>query len=188
MLGISRSGPWVGSSAVGVYVQLVSDRLLAHAIPDLILEAICQGDQQVVHALFLDDLRQELACFAAVVLAQELPHLLHGDLALEVEVQVLEQKTNKLLHEEPPSAAGKSSFASGIRNTSPRNCHASSLRDALGFCTPFARKSPAIPQIGVIWRVANQARTRILAQRGSTARAKPNRVRIGALASAGREA
>src|SRR6187401_546803 len=115
-------------SAVGIDVQLIADRLLADAVADLILEAIRQGDQQVVDALFLDDLRQKLARFAAVVLAQELPHLLHGDVALEIEVQVLEQKTNKLLHEEPPSAAGKTSFASGIRNTSPRNGHASSLR------------------------------------------------------------
>jgi len=178
----------MNDSAVGVDVQLIADRLLAHAVADLILQAIRQGDQQVVDALFLDDLRQKLACFAAVVLAQELPHLLHGDVALEVEVQVLEQKTNKLLHEEPPSAAGKSSFASGIRNTSPRNCHASSLRAAFRFCTYSCGKSPAIQQIGVIGGVADQARASVLTQRRGAAAAKSDGMWIRASTWAGREA
>src|SRR6185295_3948836 len=89
-------------SALAVHGQLLAQRVFGDADADMVLEAIGDGDQEIVDALVVDQLREQGARFAAVILAQEFPHLLHGDLAAKIDDGVLEQVANQFPHEGPP--------------------------------------------------------------------------------------
>src|SRR5690606_39539629 len=75
------------------------------------------------HTRFSRDWSSDVCSSDLVVLAQKLPHLLHGHIALEIQVHVLEQVTDQLFHQRPPSASG-----APIRYTRPLNGRASRLR------------------------------------------------------------
>src|ERR1041385_4372157 len=89
-------------STFAVHRQLLAQRVFGDADSDVILQAIGDGDQEVIDALVVDELGQQRTRLAAVILAQEFPHLLHGDFAAKVDDRVLEQVANQFPHEGPP--------------------------------------------------------------------------------------
>src|SRR6476620_6238794 len=85
-------------SALRVHLELLADRLIVHARLDVILQNVGEGDEQLVDALVLDQLRKESLRLAALVLAEKLPNLVQSDLALEVQVHVLQQVPSEFFH------------------------------------------------------------------------------------------
>src|SRR6476620_984014 len=85
-------------SALRVHLELLADRLIVHARLDVILQNVGEGDEQLVDALVLDQLRKESLRLAALVLAEQLPNLVQSDLALEVQVHVLQQVPSEFFH------------------------------------------------------------------------------------------
>src|SRR5437868_6252343 len=112
-------------SAFGVHLQLLANHRLGHARRDVFLQAVRQRDEKVVDTLLLDDLGQELPRFPAVVLAQKSTHGLERDIPLEIQVHVVDEVPDQLLHATPPWGARTSTWLS----YSPRrNPGARSLR------------------------------------------------------------
>src|SRR5262249_55599008 len=89
-------------SALAVKEQLLANDVVRNPRGDVILQAVGQRDQQIVDALLLDDLRQELARLAAVVLPQKASDGVQRDFALKIQVHVVDEVPDKLLHERPP--------------------------------------------------------------------------------------
>jgi hypothetical protein len=77
-------------SALGVQVELIADDVFVDAVREMLAQAIRQGQEQVIDALFIENARQDSAGLSTVILAQELTDLLHRDIALEIQVEILE--------------------------------------------------------------------------------------------------
>ena len=79
-----------GASAFRVQIQLVADDFFVDAVGEVFSQAVGEGQEQVVYALFIEDSCEDPTSLPAIVLAQELADLLHGDIALEIQVEILE--------------------------------------------------------------------------------------------------
>jgi hypothetical protein len=77
-------------STLRVQIQLVSHHVFIDAVREVLSEAISERQQQIVDPVLVQDPCQYAACLSAVILTQELADLLHGDIALEVQVEILE--------------------------------------------------------------------------------------------------
>src|SRR5690606_28995369 len=86
-------------SAVHVQVQLLADHRFGHARPNMLFEGIRQHEQQLIHPLLLDDLREQTPALGCVVLAEKSPHLVDRDASLEIQVQVVDQVADELIHQ-----------------------------------------------------------------------------------------
>jgi hypothetical protein len=80
----------VERSALCVEVQLIAHDVFVHAMRQVFTKTVRQGQEQVVHTLFVEDSSQNPAGLPTVVLAKELTDLLHRDIALEIQVEILE--------------------------------------------------------------------------------------------------
>src|SRR5262245_17014748 len=92
-------------SALRVHHELLLHDLIVHARPDVVLQDVGQGDEQIVHTLVLDQFLKKLLRFAAVVPPQELPHRIERDLPLEVHVKIVQEVPYELFHGCPPHQA-----------------------------------------------------------------------------------
>src|SRR5262249_18987384 len=127
---------------------------------------------------FLDDFRKELTGLATVVLPQKFPHFVHGDVPLEIEVQVFEQIADQLLHEGPPRPRPIESRP--CRYTRAVNAGASQLRP---WSTFSAKISPAFLQNAVVRVVADEAWPRVLPESDAAAVPEVSWVRVDPLAA-----
>jgi hypothetical protein len=95
-------------SAFGVHRELVVDDLLVDPRLQVFFQAVGQGDEHVVDRaiLIVHELLQESSGVATVVLAEKVPHGLERDFALKVDVHVVEQVLDQLLHARSPSRVG----------------------------------------------------------------------------------
>lgn len=104
----------VEKSAFGVHRQLVADDSFVDPRLQMFFQAIGHGDEHVVDraVLVVHELFQESSGFATIVLAEKLPHGLERDFALKIDVHVVEQVLDQLLHAcspsrvRPPAARG----------------------------------------------------------------------------------
>src|SRR5215831_930882 len=124
--------------AVRIQLQLFADLFVADPRANVILQAVRKGDEEVVHALLLDDLRKEPPRLSRVVLSQELADLLDRDFSLEVQVQIVEQIADEFLHARPPSLPVQRP-AVAHRYTHRSNSGASRLDPAHPILLPSAR-------------------------------------------------
>jgi hypothetical protein len=69
---------------------LVADDVFIDAVGEVFSQTVSEGQEQVVYALFIEDSCEDPTRFPAIVLPQELADLLHGDIALEIQVEILE--------------------------------------------------------------------------------------------------
>src|SRR5262249_28826831 len=95
---LPRPHPTYGGSRLGVGADLVADDLLADPAADVVLQAVGEGDHHVGDPAVLDELGQEGAPLAALVVAQELTRHLERQVALEVEDEVVEQVGDEPVH------------------------------------------------------------------------------------------
>ena len=119
-LGLHSLGPWSQPATPGTRqnmptraeaaisspsreLQLLANDFLVHARAQVVLQTVGQREEQLVDPLVLDELLQKLPGLAAVVRAQELPNGVQGDLALEIQVHILQEVAHKLFHRRPPS-------------------------------------------------------------------------------------
>jgi hypothetical protein len=77
-------------SAFGVQIELIAHHVLVDAMREMLAQTVGEGEQQIIYALLVQDPRQNATRLSAIVLAQELADLLHGDIALEIQVEILE--------------------------------------------------------------------------------------------------
>src|SRR5581483_5929740 len=85
-------------SALAVKPDLLADDLVVETGLQVVLEAVGQGDDHVVHAPVLDQLAQQRARLRAVVLAQEVADHVQGEITGEVQYRVVEKVSDKLFH------------------------------------------------------------------------------------------
>ncbi len=64
----------------------------------MLLQAVGDGHKHLVYTFVFDQTPKQRTGFARVIVAQELPHLLDGDLTGEVDLGILQQEPGKLLH------------------------------------------------------------------------------------------
>jgi hypothetical protein len=77
-------------SALCVQIELIADDVLVDAVGEMFPETISERQKQVIHAFFIQDSRQNTTRFSAVILSQKLADLLHGDIALKIQVEIFE--------------------------------------------------------------------------------------------------
>src|SRR5258708_5907150 len=85
-------------SALAVQANLLAHDLVAEARAQVVLEAVRQRDNHVLHAAVFDELGQELAALGAVVFPQEIANHVEREVTGEVKYRVIEQVSDKLFH------------------------------------------------------------------------------------------
>src|SRR6185436_9918958 len=74
--------------------------------PQVVLEAIGEGDDHIVDAPVFDQLAEQLSSFGAVVLTQEIPHHVQGEIAGKVDYRVIQKIGDQLFHRETSTKRG----------------------------------------------------------------------------------
>src|ERR1041385_3316875 len=72
---------------LGVGANLLAQRVVVDAGLQVILQAVGEGDHHVRDPAVLDELGEQRASFAAVVVAQKVPHHVQRQITLEIEDQ-----------------------------------------------------------------------------------------------------
>ena len=100
----SAAGPSFDILRLGVGADLLAQRLVVDAGLQVVLKTIGERDHHVRDAAVLDQLGEQRAAFAAVVVAQEIAHHVEREIALEIENQIFEEVLDELFHgTSPPS-------------------------------------------------------------------------------------
>lgn len=71
-------------SALGIERQLVTNVASGNPRTDVILETVCERDEQIIHAALFDDLGEHFTRFSTIVFPQEFADFFGGDIPGEI--------------------------------------------------------------------------------------------------------